>query len=265
MKPGYTDTFQSEVAAVKYDNVVYAEGTYACAINDREAAWLRRLVTESFDGSLTAQHDFACGTGRAIKPLEGLVAEAHGYDTSQAMVSRAREHCTDAQFHVVSPDGPVPDPAATGRPALVTIFRLLLNTGPGVRERAVEFAAQVLPDSSSGLLVIENHGNRRSLRHLSKLRHKGQDDWFNELSHEEVRRLLARYDFRIESMHGFALLPRAAFRKGWLRPWAKRIDAWGSRRSGLAPFSTCLVYVARRTLPTGSFEAGRDTFGKHED
>jgi hypothetical protein len=36
------------------------------------------------------QHDFACGTGRAIRQLRGLVREAHGYDTSATMLAQAR-------------------------------------------------------------------------------------------------------------------------------------------------------------------------------
>jgi hypothetical protein len=122
-----------------------------------------------------------------------------------------------------------------------------LNVGPEVRDRAVAFAAKALPDAGSGLLVIENHGNRSSLRHLSGLRKRGGDAWFNELSHAEMRDLLGRHGFRIEDIRGFALLPQGTHRPAALRPLARIVDAAGSRLHALAPYCRCVLYIARRT------------------
>ena len=248
MKDDYTDVFRSAVAAAKYDEVVYAPGTPAALINERQRAFLRELVTSAFGSVKPVQHDFACGTGRAIENLVGCVANAHGYDTSAEMIERARARGLPAEFHVVAPDGPVPNPApADGRPAIVTMLRLFLNVDAEIRERAIEFAAKALPAADSGLLVIENHGNRASLRHLSGLRKRGDDAWFNELSHAEVREPLARHGFRVEDTRGFALLPQGTHRPAGLRPLARAIDAAGSRVHALAPYSRCVLYVARRT------------------
>lgn len=255
MKTNYADVFRSGAAVQKYDDEVYASGTFASAIDARQRVWLRRLVETSFAGRRVVQQDFACGTGRAILALEGMTEQAYGYDTSEAMLERAREAGTSGRFRLVAADGPVPRPEPTGdHPVLVTIFRLLLNTGDDVRDRAIAFAAEALPTPASGLLVVENHGNSRSLRHLNRWRKRG-NEWFNELSTAQVRDLLARHDFELEAVHGFALLPRAAYRSRWTAPLARLIDDWASRRSWLAPVSVDVLYVARRAQ--GSARADR--------
>ena len=76
MKDGYTEVFQSDRAAEKYDEVVYAPGTAAALINERQRAFLRRLVREEFGDEKPVQHDFACGTGRAVENLAGYVRAA---------------------------------------------------------------------------------------------------------------------------------------------------------------------------------------------
>jgi SAM-dependent methyltransferase len=248
MKDNYGEVFRSATAAAKYDEVVYAPGSPAALINERQRTFLRDLVASTFGGDKPVQHDFACGTGRAIENLSECVVAAHGYDTSAEMIERARARGLPAEFHLVDQDGPIPEPApANGRPAIVTMFRLFLNVRPEVRDRAVAFAAKALPDSDSGLLVIENHGNRSSLRHLSGLAKRGRDAWFNELSHDEVHDVLARHGFRIQSIRGFALLPQGTHRPPGLRPVARAIDAYGSRLHALAPYARCVLYVARRS------------------
>ena len=108
------------------------------------------------------------------------------------------------------------------------------------------FAGAILATADSGVLVIENHGNRRSLRHFARRPRRGSDAWFNELSTHEVKQCLDRQGFVLESIHGFALLPKGAYRVRWLRRIAGAIDETASRLPFLAPVSTNAVYVARR-------------------
>ncbi|MER7274012.1 class I SAM-dependent methyltransferase [Dactylosporangium sp. NPDC000244] len=181
----YANAFRNAGSVDKYEHVTYAPGSYASRVNRRQRAFLRGLIRRMFPDARLTQHDFACGTGRAIRNLHGLVRRAHGYDTSPQMLAKAAELGTDAGLHVVATGGPVPEPAASDGPALVTMFRLLLNVDDDVRERALAFAAAALPSAGSGLLIVENHGNRRSLRHLRARRHRGRR-WFAELSHAQV-------------------------------------------------------------------------------
>jgi predicted TPR repeat methyltransferase len=249
MRTDYAEIFQSDAAVDKYERVVYAPETYSTAVSVRQRAYLRRLVRRAFTERRPVQHDFACGTGRAIRLLHGVVRAAHGYDVSPAMLAKARDTGVYARLHEIPERGPLPEPATVDRPALVTVFRLLLNVTPDVRARAIEFAAKVLPDSASGLLVVENHGNRTSLRHLRHRRHRA-NDWFAELGHEEIQRLLALHGFDVVERRGFAIFPAGAYDRNWLRPIARRLDDLAARMPRLAGVSTDVLYVARRVSET---------------
>ena len=108
--------------------------------------------TREFGHAAPVQHDFACGTGRAIRTLHGLVRDAHGYDTSAEMMAKAAEVGSQARAgtrcrRTARCRSPVP----AGRPAIVTMFRLLLNVRrrrprPGDRVRR----ARRCPSADSG-------------------------------------------------------------------------------------------------------------------
>jgi SAM-dependent methyltransferase len=245
MKTDYAEIFRNDAAVDKYEKVVYAPDSYSSAVSARQQAYLRRLVRRYFLARRPVQHDFACGTGRAIRILHGVVRSAHGYDVSTAMLTKAREAGVYAKLHEIAADGPVPAPMRTDGPALVTIFRLLLNVPDEVRDRAIAFAALAVPTRDDGLLVVENHGNRASLRHLGRRRHRG-NDWFAELSHEQVVALLARHGFELMDRRGFALFPDGAYRRAWLRPVASWMDGLAARIPWLSGVCTDVLYVARR-------------------
>lgn len=245
MTTEYTEVFQDLDAVEKYETITYAPGSYASTINARQRTYLHRLVTRRFGGRKPVQHDFACGTGRAIRNMHGLVREAHGYDTSAAMMAKAAEVGSFANWHQVAPDGPVPSPVPTEAPHVVTMFRLLLNVGDDVRNRAIAFAAKALPTPRSGLLVVENHGSTNSLRHLGAAKHAGKR-WFAELSHEEVMTLFRRHGFELVERRGFSMLTQAWYDRRWLRPFARALDAVWTRLPGSSRYAVNVLYIARR-------------------
>jgi hypothetical protein len=237
----YTKVFQDVEAVEKYETITYAPDSYASRINERQRAYLRGLVTREFGPRAPVQHDFACGTGRAIRTLHGLVREAHGYDTSAEMMAKAAEVGSQAHWHQVPMDGPVPSPVDAGGPAVVTMFRLLLNVDDSVRDRALAFAAKALPAAESGLLVVENHGNANSLRHLRARRHAGQR-WFAELSHADMARLLDRHGFVVVERRGFSMLTQSLH----ANPIARAADAAATRLPGSSGVAVNVLYAARR-------------------
>ncbi|MFI7598587.1 methyltransferase domain-containing protein [Actinoplanes sp. NPDC049681] len=241
MTTDYTKVFQDADAVAKYEHVTYAPDSYASRINERQQAYLRKLVQREFGAKLPVQHDFACGTGRAIRTLHGLVREAHGYDTSAEMMAKAEEVGSRAEWHQIPADGPVPNPVPAGHPVIVTMFRLLLNVDEQVRERAIAFAAKALPTPDAGLLVVENHGNAGSLRHLRARRHSGQR-WFAELSHGEVEQLLDRHGFEIVERRGFSMLTESLNKI----PLARAADAAARALPGTDGFAVNVLYTARR-------------------
>lgn len=247
MKTGYAEHFDSEDVAARYDTVVYAKDATGSVLSRRQRAWLRHFVAANFDEPPTL-HDFACGTGRVLAMLGGVVAGAHGYDTSDAMLARARDRHLAGTWHLVERHGAAPYPQVSEEPRLVTMFRLFLNSSPEVRERALMFAARALPTPASGRLVIENHGNSRSLRRLLRWRNR-KSEWFNELSHAEVQGLLHRHGFQLEAMRGFSLFPRGVRRMPVVGRLAELVDEIGCKAPALAPFAVDLVYVARPCEP----------------
>lgn len=251
MRSDYAEVFQNPAAVDKYQHQVYAPDSYATAVSQRQRRYLRALVRRSFLVRRPVQHDFACGTGRAIRILHGLVRAAHGYDASAPMLAKAAQVGAYASLHLVPATGPVPEPAAAPGPVLVTIFRTLLNADKPTRDRAITFAARALPRWESGLLVVENHGNRSSLRHLRRQARAG-DAWYEELSHEEVAALLARYQFQIVERRGCALLTRGWYGRRGLRLLARAVDELAGRVPWLGRWSVNVLYVARRTGGAGS-------------
>ncbi|AGL14573.1 methyltransferase domain-containing protein [Actinoplanes sp. N902-109] len=241
MTTEYTKVFQDADAVAKYEHVTYAPDSYASQINARQQAYLRTLVQREFGRNLPVQHDFACGTGRAIRTLHGLVREAHGYDTSAEMMAKAAEVGSQAEWHQIAADGPVPNPVPAGHPAIVTMFRLLLNVDDAVRDRAIAFAAKALPTPDAGLLVVENHGNAGSVRHLRARRHSGRR-WFAELSHDEIVRLLDRHGFGIVDRTGFSMLTESLNKN----PLARAADAAARALPGTDGFAVNVLYTARR-------------------
>ena len=241
MTTEYSKVFQDTDAVDKYEHVTYAPDSYASKINERQQAYVRKLVVREFGDRQPVQHDFACGTGRAIRTLHGLVREAHGYDTSAEMMAKAAEVGSQAQWHQVPMDGPVPSPVRAGYPAIVTMFRLLLNVDETVRDRAMGFAARALPTADSGVLVVENHGNAGSVRHLRARRHRGRR-WFAELSHEEVATLLERHGFAIVERRGFSMITPSLHGN----PVARAADAAVRRLPGSDAYAVNVLYTARR-------------------
>jgi SAM-dependent methyltransferase len=237
----YTKVFQDADAVEKYETVTYAPDSYASRINQRQQAYLRGLVIREFGDQAPVQHDFACGTGRAIRTLHGLVRAAHGYDTSAEMMAKAADVGSRAAFHQVPTDGPVPAPVDAGFPAVVTMFRLLLNVDDAIRDRALAFAAKALPTPDAGILVVENHGNASSVRHLRARRHSGHR-WFAELSHEQVGELLGRHGFEVIERRGFSMLTPSLH----AHPLARAADAAARRFPGSDAYAVNVLYTARR-------------------
>lgn len=242
MAVDYTEVFRDPSAVEKYAERTYAPGTFSSIVSARQTGWLRGFIPTAFSVP-PVHHDFACGTGRVARMLSGLVEVSHGYDTSEAMLDKGRELGTPGHAHLVGPAGARPE-VAPGLPAVVTAFRFVLNVDDILRDQLMEFASAALPDSEAGLLLVENHGNAASLRHLRRT--FGRVDasmWFQELSHERMRALLDRHGYELVGVQGFTLFTQGCYRRPWA--WAaKGVDA--ALASPMSKRCTDVVYIARR-------------------
>jgi SAM-dependent methyltransferase len=241
----YSQVFQNTTAVDRYEGVQYAADSQSSAVNRRQRRYVRSLVASMFPDRKPTQHDFACGTGRAVELLRDLVVDAHGYDVSAQMIDRAQAYGYRAQWHVVAATGPVPDPEPTDGPSIVTIFRLLLNVPDDVRERAIAFAAKALPTPSAGVLIVQNHGSRRSLRHLSARKH-ANNPWYSELSDANIYEIFDRYGFELVQRKGCAIFPRGWYRPKATKPIVRRLDTALCRLRVFDRWAVDVLYVARR-------------------
>jgi SAM-dependent methyltransferase len=239
----YVSAFRSEHAAARYDDTTYDPQSYDSFIGALQAHWLRQFVAAEFPDEEPALHDFACGTGRILEALAGAVIEAHGYDVSADMLAAAARKGLPAQLHLVQArPTPVSLDGPPGRPLLVTMFRLLLNAPDQVRRDSLRFAADLLRQTEHGVLVVNNHGNRWSLRSLRRLRPLTDGEWFHSLSTRDVRRLTGEHGLAVRRRYGFGLVPRGLHATP-ARALARRVDRWAAGQRWLAPVSIDIAYV----------------------
>jgi len=213
----YSNRFQAPAEVAAYDLKEYGTGSYSSRIWElqrpvvaeilqRHQAELRRPL---------ALLDFACGTGRVLAGLEPLVDTADGIDISPAMVAVARTKCVKARLLVgdilAQPD------LLQKNYDVITAFRFLLNVEPELRRRALRRLREAIraPD---GLLVVNVHGNSRSLRHPAivwrrwRERARPTGAMLNELSPGAARALLRDSDFQVVRQFGFGILPPTLYR-----------------------------------------------------
>jgi SAM-dependent methyltransferase len=216
MTTRYADRFQQAAAVSSYDDAEYGAESYS----SRSWRWQRPVLERVVKDFRTARSgpvrllDFACGTGRVLSALEPLVDAAAGVDISENMVAVARGKCPKARLLV----GDVlaqPDLLAREYD-LISCFRFLLNVEPELRGRVLRRLREVLrtPD---GRLLVNVHGNSRSLRHPAiawrRWRQHGRGDvMLNEMSPGAAKRLLAESGFEIVRQFGFGLLPPTLYR-----------------------------------------------------
>lgn len=242
MRTDYTEVFSDPAVVDHYAEQFHAPASFASTVSARQRQWLRGFISEAFEEP-PDHHDFGCGTGRVMRMLDGAVRHSHGYDCSAAMLAKARQLGTPGSLHLVDSDEP--PPAGTGRPAVVTVFRVLLNAPAPVRDHAMDFAAGVLTNREAGLLILENHGNTGSIRHLRRRAH-ADSPWFGELAHSEITALLRRHGFTPLTRQGFSLVTPAFYQRNRLSRWVVPVDDFLARRRWSTPIASNLLYVARR-------------------
>jgi SAM-dependent methyltransferase len=230
MTLSYSDRFRGKDAVESYESREYGSGSYATAIWQLQRPVIERILTD-FRRNRTEPVrllDFACGTGRVLACLEPLVDSAEGIDVSENMVAVARTRCVKARLRVgdilAGPE------MLQKNYDVISCFRFLLNVEPDVRGRVLRRLREVLcaPD---GRLLVNVHGNSRSLRHPAIVWRRwreraGQSGvMLNEMSAAETKNLLRENGFRVVRQFGFGMLPPTLYRTP-LRRAATTVDRW---------------------------------------
>ena len=246
---GYANRFQAKEDVAAYDLKEYGAGSYSSCVWD----WQRPLLAHIFlerQGEMRrplSLLDFACGTGRVTASLESLAGAAEGVDISPEMVAVARTKCVKARLLVG--DILTQPELLQKNYDVITAFRFLLNVEPEVRHRVLRRLREVIREPD-GRLLVNVHGNSRSLRHPAILwrrwRERGPAGgaMLNEMSPDETRRLLRECGFQVVRQFGFGVLPPTLYRTP-LRPLAFAADKALAGDGWFKDWAIDLLFVCR--------------------
>lgn len=238
----YSSRFQDPSSAAAYELGEYGANSYSTCVWRWQQPVLERLIGD-FRRSRSAPVrllDFACGTGRVLAAVESWVDAAEGVDISENMAALARAKCHRAQIKVgdiLTQAGLLRD-----RYEMITAFRFLLNVEPELRQQVLCKLRRALLEPG-GLLVVNVHGNSRSLRHPAILwrrwreRSRSTGGMLNEMSPAECRALLNECGFRVVRQFGFGFLPPTLYRTP-LRVLAELVDQC---LAGERPWRNCAI------------------------
>lgn len=236
MSISYSDRFREKDAVEFYDSNEYGSGSYSTAIWQLQRPVLEQILKD-FRRERTEPIrllDFACGTGRVLASLEPLLDSAEGIDISENMVAVARTKCVKARLLVgdilASPE------LLQKKYDIISCFRFLLNVEPEMRSRVLRRLREVLrtPD---GRLLVNVHGNSRSLRHPAivwrrqREREEKSGEMLNEMSPAGTKKLLRETGFEVVRQFGFGILPPTLYRTplrkaAWVADWSLAGDHW---------------------------------------
>jgi SAM-dependent methyltransferase len=214
---------------------------------DREAEILVDLVPRLFPNGLDRYLDFACGTGRITRLIEGMAAQSYGIDVAPGMLDVARRQCPKTTF--LECDLTQQDPGL--EPVrLVTAFRFFGNAQEELRRSALRAIHRLLVDG--GYLVFNNHRNPVSLRNLLlRIARRPLPDYHGrtvDLHYWKLQSLLKETGFELMRSRGIGV---------WIfRTALERMEVLNSRTAHLlepishlrplGPFCPDAVLIARR-------------------
>ena len=200
-----------------YESKEYGAGSYASSIWNWQRPVVEKTLADFRQQSSRPIRllDFACGTGRVISALENQVDTAVGIDISENMVAVARGKCRAAQLRV---GDILAQPELLGKNYdVITAFRFLLNVEPELRAKILRRLREVVSEPN-GLLIVNVHGNSRSLRHPAIIWRRWREGsqksgaMLNEMSPTETKQLLRASGFEIVRQFGFGILPPTLYR-----------------------------------------------------
>lgn len=202
IRRNYRSSHLFEGIGDEYDFKIYDKSSGDYYVWLREKDILNEILSEkSFDRYM----DFACGTGRILSEFEKYAKYSIGIDISEEMLEKAKKK--NLKSELILGDAIESPHLIKGKFNLITSFRFFLNADPSLRENTFKLIKSKL--SENGLLIFNNHGNRKSLRHFIKyIKTINKYEIFNELSHEEIMDLLDKHGFHLIDTYPINYFPK---------------------------------------------------------
>ena len=145
--------------------------------------------------------DFACGTGRVLRFLEGRFGTPTGVDVSKDMLEFARQACTKSNF--VCGDVTRGDLNLVDRYEVITAFRFLLNAEPSLQRLVLKWIHGQLCEN--GLFICNFHLNPLSLTGLWNIfyAYSFNKPLPNMISLKKAKRILSQMNFKVIDIYGY--------------------------------------------------------------
>lgn len=193
----YSKSHLGKYFGKKYDGI-YINTVEKDIFDYEKKVLIQLLKANKFKKAL----DFACGTGRILEIVQSYSSEIHGLDISKDMLVEAEKKIRNKNVKLICADV-FEDEAVVNRDYnLITCFRFFLNADYELRKKSLRLFRKILTDD--GFLVINNHGNKWSLRKFY-VSLKSQS---RELSEKSLRELLEDNGFIIKKRYPVNFLPK---------------------------------------------------------
>lgn len=205
MSKSYRDSHKAKNYGTKYKEL-FKNDSFDARIWILEKLILKKIYQNFIIHKIENYLDFACGTGRLLEFFEHRAKNSYGIDVSQEMLKEAEKKYRNTKFFNVDL---VKNQKVFGDQKfnVVSAFRFFLNAEKPLRDEILKILDNLLVDD--GILILNNHGNKYSLRIFSLLINiiltfKRN---FNSLSISEIREILEQNNFEIINVFGLGFQP----------------------------------------------------------
>jgi SAM-dependent methyltransferase len=206
-----------------------------------EQRLLADIVVNVAAGRRCSIADLACGTGRILQFLSGLIPSPTGIDVSPEMLELARSRCPQAVL--IQGDVTADPELAPGPFDLITAFRFFLNAEPDLRSQALTWMRNSL--RPGGSVVANVHLNPASLRGRYLRLRTTRATRPAMMSIEETRRLFEAHGFTVGQVLGYSFLPYRRDGRTLLAPSVRRVvETHLAGNRALLPMAGSFIVVA---------------------
>lgn len=240
----YRHSHKSEEHAHKYEGLV-TEGRYYSVLWEWEQKQIKEIVDSRCKGGAGTALDFACGTGRIVRLLEGRFNKTVGLDISSAMVAQAEKKSRSTEF--VVGDATEQADLVSDRFDLIISFRFFLNAQDELRKSVIAFMNSAL--KSDGVIIFNVHLQESSLQSkLLKLWWSlRKEQSLPTLSIEHMSELLQTHDISIVETRHYGVLPTSSKLLPLPRTLYSKVESWLSGKAGMRPYARNVICVCVKT------------------
>lgn len=232
---GYSFSHLGDNYGEKYEKL-YAKGSIEYFIREKEEKAILQIL---FDKDIKSCLDFACGTGLITKLLTEIVSQVIAVDVSSEMISVAKKKGIKAKF--ILGDAVNDRSLITEQFDLITCFRFFLNAEHELRISVMQLFYEKL--DKEGILIINNHGNKYSMRLFVNLYHYLKTGVYRrELSSAEIYKLAKSSGFRVQDKIFINFLPKIFLNHKIF----KRIDEMLVKMPIVRNYSINIIYLLKK-------------------